>query len=173
MYLSYIEARDENVSKLRSYQNILNGLIDKLTNELGQEIKYKELSKRFWEVLPADIRNKYMNTIMSLREKIRLIYEQYPEFKEEWETNPKNINYYRSKKREEEKRVKELRERINKNIPQEEVAVEQPVTVGASMKKKKKKKPSAVQDYKRYWNQIKEIREKYGRIWLYRAYYME
>lgn len=126
MFLSYREAKDQNIYRLRSYKNTLRLLVEKMMAELGRTINEKELSKRFWDALPADIRNTYMTPIMSLRDRIRAIYEGYPEYFEEHKQE--NKPYFLQKEREQKKRRQELMNQILENVPQQK-SEEQSITV--------------------------------------------
>jgi len=87
-----ISSRD-NIHKLKSLQHIHDNLLDKMFNELGSRFQHKELSDRFWEVIPADIRNKYKESVIKIRDKIRDIIREYPEYYTEYQK--KNSPYFR------------------------------------------------------------------------------
>ena len=91
-----ISSRD-NIDRLRGLQHIHNNLLNKMFNELGSRFQNKEISDRFWEVMPAEIRDRYKNSIRKLRKEIRDIISEYPEYYSQYIR--KNLPYFKKVER--------------------------------------------------------------------------
>ena len=72
------EDEQQVIKRLRSLQTIHDNRLDQMGKELVSKFHGKEISDRFWDALPADLRNKYKDPISSIREKIRDILVMYP-----------------------------------------------------------------------------------------------
>ena len=74
------EDEKQVIHNLKSYQVVHDKLLDQLFSELGARFHNREISDRFWDAIPSDLRSKYQSHISSLRGKIRDIISQYPSY---------------------------------------------------------------------------------------------
>jgi len=91
--------RDTRIVRLKYLQKAHNMLLGKMFEELGQKMQHKEISDRFWDTLPAEIRGKYKEKIALIRKNIRNIYKQFPQHFEQYKK--KNSPYFRRQERNE------------------------------------------------------------------------
>ncbi len=89
--------KNTNIIKLKYLNNYHQKLLDEMFQELGDKFKDKEISERFWDVIPADVRSRYKDKVNSVRTKIRNIYQQYPQHFEEYKQ--KNKPYFKKQER--------------------------------------------------------------------------
>jgi hypothetical protein len=89
--------KDLRIIRLKYLQQAHNSLIDNMFKELGKKLEHKEISDRFWDVLPADIRAKYKDKVGSIRSKIRDIYQQFPQHFEQYKKQ--NKPYFRKQEK--------------------------------------------------------------------------
>lgn len=82
--ISFRNTDDVALTRLKSLQSVHDKLLDKMFKELGSRFQRKELSDRFWDALPADIRGKYKSTISRVRDTIRDIISTYPQYFEQY-----------------------------------------------------------------------------------------
>jgi hypothetical protein len=85
--------KDLRIIRLKYLQQAHNMLLGKMFEELGQKLAHKEISDRFWDTLPADIRGRYRDKIASIRKNIREIYRQFPQHFEQYKKQ--NKPYFR------------------------------------------------------------------------------
>lgn len=85
--------KDLKIVRLKYLQQAHDMLIQKMFQELGQKMEHKEISDRFWDTLPVDIRGRYKDKIASIRKNIRDIYSQFPQHFEQYKNQ--NKPYFR------------------------------------------------------------------------------
>jgi len=74
------EDEREIIHRLKSLQTIHDNMLDKMFEELSKRFHNKEISDRFWDTLPSDLKGKYKSPISNLRSKIRDIIIKYPQY---------------------------------------------------------------------------------------------
>jgi len=74
------EDETQVIHRLRSLQTIHDKMLDQMFGELVGKFHSKEISDRFWDAIPSDVRGKYKDPIANLRAKIRDIISQYPSY---------------------------------------------------------------------------------------------
>jgi hypothetical protein len=77
--ISFRQEDEKNViHRLKSLQIIHDKMLDQMCGELVGKFHSKEISDRFWDAIPADLKNKYKDPISNVRTKIRDILAMYP-----------------------------------------------------------------------------------------------
>lgn len=110
------------IQRLKSLQTIHDNMLDNMFDELSTKFSRKEISDRFWDAVPAELKNKYKSSISNIRSKIRDIIMQYPQYYSQY----KNQNKPYFQKMEKQNRQ---REELLKSI-EEAPFEEQQQTVG-------------------------------------------
>jgi len=80
---------DKRLVRLKFLQRAHDLALEDLFKDLGQRYQKKEISDRFWNALPADIRTKHKEKIDKIRTQIRDIYQQFPEHFEQYKKENK------------------------------------------------------------------------------------
>jgi hypothetical protein len=95
--------KDPRILRLKYLQKAHTMLLNKMFEELGQKLAHKEISDRFWDTLPADIRARYKDKIASIRKNIRAIYQQFPQHFEQYKQQ--NKPYFRKQEQKQASRI--------------------------------------------------------------------
>lgn len=74
------EDETQIVHRLRSLQTIHDNMLDQMFDELTKKFHNREISDRFWDAVPSDLKLKYKDPISNLRGKIRDIIMLYPQY---------------------------------------------------------------------------------------------
>ena len=83
------EDEKQVIHRLRSLQTIHDKMLDQMFDELVKKFHSKEISDRFWDAVPSDLKGKYKEPIASLRSKIRDIIMKYPQYYGNYKTQNK------------------------------------------------------------------------------------
>lgn len=74
------EDEKQVIHRLKSLQNIHDKMLDQMFDDLVKKFHNREISDRFWDAVPSDLKGKYKEPISSLRSKIRDIIMMYPQY---------------------------------------------------------------------------------------------
>ena len=74
------EDEKQVVHRLRSLQTIHDKMLDQMFGELVKKFHNREISDRFWDAVPSELKGKYKEPISNLRSKIRDIIMMYPQY---------------------------------------------------------------------------------------------
>jgi hypothetical protein len=74
------EDEKQVIHRLRSLQTVHDKMLDQMFDELTKRFHNREISDRFWDAVPSDLKGKYKEPISNLRSKIRDIISLYPQY---------------------------------------------------------------------------------------------
>lgn len=78
--ISFREDEGQVIKRLRFLQVLHDKMLDQMFDEMVKKFHNKEISDRFWDAIPADMRAKYKSPIGNIRNKIRDIIKDYPQY---------------------------------------------------------------------------------------------
>lgn len=125
--ISFREDERQVIHRLKFLQVIHDKMLDKMFDELAKKFHNKEISERFWDAVPADLKARYKDPVSNLRTKIRDIIKQYPQYYGNYKIQ--NKPYFQ--KMEKQQRQREELLRSLEQSPLEEAEEQRVVEVGA------------------------------------------